>query len=334
MTPRPAERCQQSLARWRGAIEADLLARRAAVPGRRPNLRRKKGRIAVVTDSSCSLPVDRDTQEVLLGPVGANIISVPLPVMIGEQIYPETSEELDRDLPLALAQGNPVRTSRPSPGRLLNSYQALRDQGYAGVVSIHLSAKLSGTVEAARLAAGQLDFPVTVVDSRQAGLGLGHAVIDAAITAQLGGTLESVAEAATRSAHAAESLFVLPHLDQLRRGGRINAMSTLIGGLLWVKPLLQLVDGEIQPVERPRTMPRALERLQARVAQHAHAMDAPRLGVHGFGNPAQSLELAEALAPLSASPVPVVDLPPVLGAHLGLGALAVSLNPALPAAPP
>ncbi|EXF24673.1 hypothetical protein BG28_04430 [Nesterenkonia sp. AN1] len=330
MSPRPAERCQQSLARWRSALEADLLARRAAVPGRKPNLRRKKGRIAVVTDSSCSLPVDRGTQEVLLGPVGVNVISVPIPVMIGDQIYPETSHELDRDLPLALAQGSPVRTSRPSPGRLLESYESLRAQGYAGVVSIHLSAKLSGTVEAARLAAGELDFPVIVVDSRQAGLGLGHSVIDAAITAQLGGSLAAVAEAATRSAHAAETMFVLPNLDQLRRGGRINAMSTLIGGLLWVKPLLQLTEGEIQPMERPRTMPRALERLQARVAQHAHGMDAPRLGVHGFGNPAQALELAETLAPLSAAPVPVVDLPPALGAHLGLGALAVSLNPALP----
>lgn len=330
MNPRPAERCQQSLARWRSALEADLLARRAAVPGRRPHLRRRKGRIAVVTDSSSSLPVDRGTQEVLLGPVGTNIISVPIPVMIGDQIYPETSPDLDRDLPMALAVGSPVRTSRPSPGRLMQAYQALQAQGYAGVVSIHLSAKLSGTVEAARLAAGQLDFPVTVIDSGQAGLGLGHAVIDAAITAQLGGSSASVAEAATRSAEQAESLFVLPNLDQLRRGGRINAMSTLIGGLLWVKPLLQLVEGEIHPVERPRTMPRALERLQDRVAQQAHGMTAPRLAVHGFGNQAQALELAEALGPLSASPIPVVDLPPVLAAHLGLGALAVSLNPELP----
>lgn len=327
MASRPGERCQQSLARWREAVEADLLRRRAAVPGRKPNLRKKKGRIAIVTDSSCSLPVDRSTQELVLGQVGCNIISVPIPVMIGDQIYPETSEELDRDLPLALAQGTAVRTSRPSPGRLLRCYQQLQAQGYAGVVSIHLSAQLSGTVESARLAAAQLDFPVTVVDSGQAGLALGHSVLDAAMAAQLGGTLESVAAAASRTADASESLFVLPHLDQLRRGGRINAMSSLIGGLLWVKPLLQLVDGEIHPVERPRTMPRALERLQTRVTEHAHTMESPRLAIHGFGNPAQSLELAEALRPLSAAPVPVVDLPPALGAHLGLGALAVSLSP-------
>ncbi|WP_218220017.1 DegV family protein [Nesterenkonia sp. Act20] len=323
----PPERCQQSLARWRSAVEAELLRRRAALPGRKPNLRRKKGRIAVVTDSSCSLPVDRRTQEVLLGQVGANIVAVPIPVMIGGQIYPETSAELDRDLPLALAQGTEVRTSRPSPGRLLESYQELKDQGYAGVVSIHLSARLSGTVEAARLAAGQLDFPVTVVDSAQAGLALGHSVIDAAMTAQLGGTLSAVAESAARTARDSESLFVLSQLDQLRRGGRINAMATLIGGLLWVKPLLQLVDGEIHPVERPRTMVRALERLQVRVTEQAQSMQFPRIAVHGFGNDLQALQLAEALEPLSATPIPVVALPPALGAHLGLGALAVSLSP-------
>lgn len=312
---------------WARATEAELYARRGRLPGLKPNLRRRRGRIAVVTDSSCSLPVDR------LGQLGMNITSVPIPVMVetaqhDAQIYSEESEELDRDLPLAVAQGTPVRTSRPSPGRLAEAYREIAAQGYAGIVSIHLSGKLSGTVEAAQLAAQDSRIPVVVVDSGQAGLSLGHAVLDAAMTAQLGGSLAEVADAAERTVEASESLFVVPNLEQLRRGGRINALAGIVGNLLWVKPLLHIRDGEVQPLERPRTLPRAIARLTQRVTEAAEKMERPRIVVHGFGNPGQARELAESLQEHSALPVPVVPLPPALGAHLGLGALAVCVSPA------
>ncbi len=323
---------EYSLGEWARATEAELYARRSRMPGRKPSLRRRRGRIAVVTDSSCSLPADRQGR-VELGQLGANIISVPIPVMIepaprDAQIYPEPSAELDRDLPLAVAQGTPVRTSRPSPGRLAEVYRSLADQGYAGIASVHLSGKLSGTVEAARLAAQESPIPVVAVDSGQAGLSLGHAVIDAATAAQLGAGLDEVAEVAGRTAAASHSLFMVPNLEQLRRGGRINALAGILGNLLWVKPLLHIRDGEVQPLERPRTLPRAITRLSARVEEAAAAMDRPRVVVHGFGNPDQARELAEALQEHSAMPVPVVPLPPALGAHLGLGALAVCVSPA------
>lgn len=320
-----------STAEWARAAEAELYARRSRLPGRKPSLRRRRGRIAVVTDSSCSLPTDRQGR-VELGQLGANIISVPIPVMIetaqhDAQIYSEASEELDRDLPLAVAQGSPVSTSRPSPGRFAEVYRDLASQGYAGIVSVHLSGKLSGTVEAARFAAQESRIPVVTVDSGQAGLSLGHAVLDAAMAAQLGGSLGQVAEAAERTAAESESLFVVPHLEQLRRGGRINALAGILGTLLWVKPLLHIRDGEVHPLERPRTMPRAVTRLTARAAEIAERMERPRIVVHGFGNPDQAGELAEALQEHSALPVPVVALPPALGAHLGLGALAVAVSP-------
>lgn len=298
--------------------------------------RRRRGGVAVVTDSSCSLPAE------LLAAARVPVVSVPIPVMIGDQIYAEVSgegtgptgsggsgdqTELDRDLALAVAQGVPVRTSRPSPGRLAQTFGALQEQGFDGIVAIHLSSKLSGTVDAARLAAGEVGIPVQVVDSQQTGAALGHAVLDAAAAAGRGAGLDDVVRTAERSAGAGSSFFVVPSLEQLRRGGRINALASLLGGLLWVKPLLGLQDGEVQLVERPRTMPRAMERLSARVEETASRMDRPRLVVHGFGNVPQAVELADQVAGLSTHPVPVVDLPPSLAAHLGLGALAVCLTP-------
>lgn len=286
----------------------------------------------MVTDSSSSLPTDAEGH-VRMGQVGSNITNVPIPVMIetaqrDAQIYAGASAELDRDLALAVAQGTPVRTSRPSPGRLAEVYHSLADQGYAGIVSVHLSGKLSGTVEAAGLAAQESRIPVRVVDSAQTGLSLGHAVLDAAMTAQLGGSLAEVASAAEETAAVSHSLFVVPNLEQLRRGGRINALAGIVGNLLWVKPLLHIHHGEVQPLERPRTLPRALSRLRARVEEAAAEMDRPRIVVHGFGNPAEARELAEVLQEHSAMPVPVVPLPPALAAHLGLGAVAVCVSPA------
>lgn len=281
----------------------------------------------MVTDATSSLP-PLPQGRVELGTVGTNIRSVPIPVMIGDQIYSTGAPELDRELPLAVAQGAHVRTSRPSPGQLAATYHELRREGYAGAVSVHLSAKLSGTVDAAQLAARQTDLPVAVVDSRQAGLALGQAVIEAAITARLGAGLEETAEVAQSCARGSESLFVVQTLEQLRRSGRITSLASILGTLLWVKPLLGLRGGEVALLERPRTTERAVKRLTERAAEAAGQMPGARIGVHCFGNRSDGVELAAALQPHSSEPVPVVELPHGLAAHLGLGTLAVAVTPA------
>lgn len=286
--------------------------------------RRRRGRIAVVTDSSCSLPAGH------LGPLDDGLVSVPIPVMIGDQIYPEAAdpEELHRDLQLAVAQGISVRTSRPSPGRFAHVYRRLQAEGWAGAVSVHLSSKLSGTVDAARLGAQEAgEMPVRVVDSLQTGCSLGHAVLDAALAAQFGGDLDLVSETAKTTADSSESLFVVPSLEQLRRGGRINTLASVLGTLLWVKPLLEIREGEVALLERPRTLSRATERMSEVVRQRAASLHNPRVAVHFFGDRDSATELADTLADVSSFPVPVVELPPALAAHLGLGALAVCMSP-------
>lgn len=312
-------------------MEDRLLARRAQHPGLKPNLRRRRGRIAIVTDSACALPVNRATGELELGVLGSSIECVPIPVMIDHphhaaQIYPEASPELDRDLPLAVAAGTPVRTSRPSPGRLAAAYRRLQKRGYAGIVSVHLSAKLSGTYDAARLAAAEVDIPVVVVDTRQAGLAQGQAVLEAAITGRLGGTLQETAAAAERAAAATFTSFAVPSLEQLRRGGRINTLASILGSLLWIKPLLGLRNGEVALLETPRTWPRALERLEAVSLAAAEERTSPLIGVHTFGDYPTALRLAKAMEGVSAEPVPVLELPPGVAAHLGLGAVAVTVT--------
>ncbi|TLP79415.1 DegV family protein [Nesterenkonia sphaerica] len=316
---------------WVQALENELHAKRAALRGRKPALRRVRGRTAVVTDAACSLPLDAATGELQLGTLAEHVRVVPIPVMIDAhpqpgQIYPESSAELARDLPIALAQGLPVRTSRPSPGRLAETYQQLHRDGFAAVVSIHLSAKLSGTVDAATLASAEAPLPVTVVDSGQAGLSLGHAVIAAAMTARLGGTQNEVVHTAETVAQSSRSFFAVPSLEQLRRGGRINRVASVLGSVMRVKPLLALREGEVVLLERTHSMPRALQRMSETATAYAETLSRPRIGVQCCGNPGEAADLAAELQPHSPQPVPVVEFPPGLAAHLGLGALGVSVT--------
>ena len=122
------------------------------------------------------------------------------------------------------------------------------------MVSVHLSAQMSGTVESARLAAKESPVPVEVVDSESLGMGLGFAVLSAAAAAAGGRPIDEVAEAAAASGRRRRTaVFYVDTLEHLRRGGRIGAAAALLGSALAVKPLLHLVDGHIEPLEKVRT---------------------------------------------------------------------------------
>ncbi|MER2135576.1 MAG: DegV family protein [Arthrobacter sp.] len=289
-----------------------------AEPARRP-------RVAVVTDSSCSLPEDWGETPALASL--ARIVSMP--VMIGDQIYGEGTDKMIGALALALAQGQEVRTSRPAPGQFEAVYAELAAAGFEAVVSVHLSSKLSGTVDSARLAARSAGLPVHVVDTASVAMGLGYAVQAAARAALAGAEADDVAAAARASAEAAHILFYVPSLDQLRRGGRIGAAAGWFGTLFAVKPILAIRDGLVVPLERVRTAPKALARLEELSREELSRRSGPvRVAVHHFGNEAEAERLASAvIRELPEAEVTLCPLPAVLAAHAGLGVLAVAIAP-------
>jgi len=281
----------------------------------------RRDRVAIVTDTSAALP-----DEVYMLATGAELFVVPIPVMIGEQIYAEDDETLHQDLSIALASGSHIRTSRPSPGRFSATYKHVAEQGYSRILSIHLSSKLSGTVDAARIAAQNSPVPVTVIDSYNAGMSLGNAVLDVLLRTRVGLTADFLATIATRQTKAGRTIFTVPNLDTLRKGGRIPALTGLLGQLLQVRPVMHLQDGAIQLLDKPRSPAKALG-LMTEIATSAETPK--RLVVQAYGNSEIAQTLAETLQEHSSMPVPVVQLPAVLAAHLGLGALGVSISPDL-----
>lgn len=276
------------------------------------------GHVAVVTDSTACLPAEL-THCPLLS-------VVPLQVVIDGKAYDEGVAELD--VAAALRRGAVVTTSRPSPARVLDAYLAAAEAGASAIVSVHLSAEMSGTHAAATLAARDAPVPVRVVDSRSLGMGLGFAVVSAMEAAEAGADAEAVAAAASRRAAGITALFYVDTLDYLRRGGRIGGARAWLGSALAVKPLLHLADGAIEPLERVRTASRALARLVDLTVERAGSAPVDA-AVHHLAAAERAGQIAAALRQRIPGLVDlhVGEVGAVVGAHVGPGLLATVVAP-------
>lgn len=281
--------------------------------------------IALVTDSTASLPVELVERR--------GIIVVPLQVVIGAKSYVEGPDggATPAKVAQALRDFIPVSTSRPTPAAMLEAYEAAANDGATEIVSIHLSAHMSGTFESAQLAAREASVPVTVVDSKQLGMAAGFTVLSAADVLDSGGSRSDAAEAASTRAEAMTSLFYVDTLEYLRRGGRIGPAAALLGSALSVKPLLTLEDGRVGLLEKVRTAARALNRLEELAI--AAAGDQPvDVAVAHLANPDRAGLLARNLRERLASnlgdrEIAVGEVGAVIGAHVGPGMVAVVVAP-------
>jgi DegV family protein with EDD domain len=221
-----------------------------------------------------------------------------------------------------------VSTSRPTPAEFADAYRALSTPC---VVSVHLSAELSGTCDAAAMAAAEVahdGIEVHVVDSRSLAMGLGFAVIAAARAAADGAPAHVVADAAVRRAAATQTIFYVDTLEHLRRGGRIGTAAALLGTALAVKPLLHVDDGRIAALEKVRTTSRALARLEDLAVQHA-GQDLVDVAVQHLAVPERAQALAERLRARvpALGDLHVSEVGAVVGAHVGPGLLGVVVAP-------
>ena len=243
-------------------------------------------RVAVVTDSTADLPAS-------LIPKGLRI--VPLPVRIGSRSGLDGVDVSADDVADALRRHESVSTSRPTPSAFEAAYRAAFEAGAQRVVSVHLSAELSGTWDSARLAAQEFDFgAVRVVDSRSTAMGLGFAVLAAARAAADGAGAGAVQDAAVSTVDRTSCFFYLHTLEYLRRGGRIGAAQAFFGTALSVKPLLYMRNGRIAPMEKVRTSAKAIARLLD-VAVQSAGEDEVDVAVQHLAAPERAADVSAAL---------------------------------------
>ena len=273
--------------------------------------------VVVVTDSSAGLSAELAA--------GNGIRVVPLHILVDNTDLSDGVDPIPEDI-----YDRHASTAGASPADLAAAYRAaLADSAGDGVLAVHLSGLLSGTCAAADLAAADVGAGVRVFDSRSTAMGTGFAVLAAARSAAAGADLDTVAAAAETTAARTHGFIVVQRLDNLRRSGRIGGAAAWLGTALALKPLLKVEDGKLVLAQRVRTASRAIATMVDRVCELAGDRPAD-LAVHHVANPDGAADLAATLAERlpGCPPALIADLGPVLGLHVGAGALGVVVSTA------
>ena len=270
--------------------------------------------IHIVTDSTADLPVDLRQQ------YGIRVI--PLLVYFGAEEFRD-GVDLDADTFYARLQAakDMPRTSQPSVESFVNAYEELLVNEDDFVLSIHVSGKLSGTLNSAHSARGTLGDKasrVAIVDSRSVSAGNGAVVVLAARAAATASTLAEVQAVAEQARERVQLFALVDRLEYLQKGGRIGKAASLVGSMLKINPLLSVVDGEVVPHARIRTHAKAVERMQ----ELALEQDAEMIFV-GYGTNADE---AEAFASHIREARPDIEvrtfrIGPTVGVYTGPGVL-------------
>lgn len=276
-------------------------------------------RVAIVTDSTAYIPQE------IAKKLGISV--VPLNVQWNGSVYDEADPNA-LEVVEALRNGELATTSRPSPERFSVLYDRLAQSGAMEIVSIHISSSMSGTSEAAELAAKSAPIPVHILDSRTVGMAMGYGVIAAALAADEGMSGIEVVEIARRRIAATNIFFSVAKLENLRRSGRISRGASLLATALAIKPILTVEDGHVVAQERVRTQAGAIKRLEE-MAIEATRNRAVDVAVHHLGAAALAEKFASDLrAVLSGvGQVVITEVGAVVGTHVGPGAIAVVIAP-------
>jgi DegV family protein with EDD domain len=274
--------------------------------------------IRILTDSTADIPADEAQAH--------GITIVPLTVFFGEEAYRDGVDldnagfyrklQASKDLP---------RTSQPSPAQFQEQYQRLLAEGAEGILSIHLSSKLSGTYQSACAARDMLaeagnTIPIEVLDTLSISVGMSRAILRAADAAREGRSMQELKALVADELARTRILAVLDTLEFLKRGGRIGNAQALLGNMLSVKPIVSLRDGEVVRVEQPRTRSKAY----ARIAQLVGEMGKIEHISIAEASEDVGQQLAEAIRSVYSGELTFYKLGAVLGTHTGPGTAAVA----------
>jgi DegV family protein with EDD domain len=273
--------------------------------------------VRIVTDSTADIP---PKEAEALG-----ITIVPLTVFFGDEAYLDNIEldnahfyeklQACKDLP---------RTSQPAPALFQEAYTRLIEEGADGIISVHLSSRLSGTYQSACTARDGLpenlrQVPIEVIDSQSVSAGMGMALHKAAAEAQDGLELAEIKAHLLDQFARTRIIAVLDTLEFVKRGGRIGGARAMLGNMLSVKPIIALKDGEVVPLEQPRTRSKAYARVAQLVVE---AGSLAELGI-AASNDEVAQQLTQSLQSVYNGKIGQYKLGASLGTHTGPGTAAV-----------
>ncbi len=273
--------------------------------------------VRIVTDSACDLPQDVVEKH--------KIEVVPLTIRFGDEEFVDRVElGPDQFWEKVAAAPTLPETAAPSAGAFEAAFTRCFDEGASGVVCLTLASRLSATMQAAELAATSAADrgPIRVLDTQAVSLVEGTLAVVAAEHAAAGESPDEIVAAAEEAREASELYATVDTLENLRKGGRIGGAQALLGSMLSIKPIITLVDGEVQPLAKVRTRRKSLQWLVDKIAEgpieHLGVVHADARDLGDF------LAMIEAAAP--GMDVVVAQIGPVVGTHSGQGAVGVTFT--------
>lgn len=274
--------------------------------------------VKIVTDSTADLP---DSLAKELG-----ITVVPIYVRFGEEVFLDRVDMSEDEFYKRLEKTTVhPSTVQPGPQDFLNVYRKLAPKA-DGILSIHISTKLSGTYNSALMAKDMLNTgcPVQVIDSETVTMGLGLLVIVAATMAKKGESADKIVKEVKKTIPKIHLVCLLDTLKYLLLGGRIGKAKALLGSILSVKPMITIKDGEVVPAGQVRTRAKGIDKL---LEFGQNAKNIQDLAVVHSTTPDEAQSLAKQLGPtFDRKRIRMSRVGPALGVHVGPGALIVAIR--------
>jgi len=274
--------------------------------------------IRIVTDSACDLPEDVV--------VDHGIRIVPLAIRFGDEELVDREELSTSEFWARCAQQETLpETAAPAPGQFETAYRELAAGGATGIVVVSLSGALSATMQSAELAARSVadTIPVRVVDSRSVSMGLGTIVLACARAAESGSSLDEIEQLAHDLAARTKVFGALDTLENLKKGGRIGNAKAFLATALAIKPIIEVVDGQVEEGGKQRTRSKALKFLVEKVREYEGSMTDLAV-LHADCSDVD--QFVEMLRPHYAGEIVVGEIGPVIGTHAGRGTIGVAFQ--------
>ncbi|WP_102692894.1 DegV family protein [Rummeliibacillus pycnus] len=274
----------------------------------------------IYADSACDLPKSFYEQN--------NVKIIPLRVQLKEQEYDDIIGVDIQEVYDAIREGELLKTSQASPERFLEEFSALGQSGDEGIY-IAFSSQLSGTYSTAVMMAEQVkekypDLKLTIIDSKCASLGYGLLVKEAVRLREEGFSANEIAEKIRFNAQHMEHLFTVEDLNYLAKGGRLSKASAFIGGLLSIKPVLDVEDGKLIPIEKYRGRKKVFKRIIELMRERGDCLSDQVIAISHSDDLAAAEEMkALIIENFHPKAVEIHLIGSVIAAHTGTGTIAI-----------
>ncbi|MDE3838186.1 fatty acid-binding protein DegV [Bacillus methanolicus] len=276
--------------------------------------------VKILADSACDLPLEfyNEHQTAL----------IPLKVHLDGQEYEDLKTIEPKTVYDAIREGKIPKTSQASPHGLEELFTKMAEANEDGIY-IAFSSELSGTYQTAVMVLEQVkerypDFNLTIVDSKCASLGLGLVVKEAALLANNGVAKEKILEDIRFRCEHMEHLFTVDDLEYLAKGGRVSKASAFLGGLLNIKPLLNVEDGKLIPIEKLRGKKKLLRRIIELMKERGTDLNSQVIGISHADDEATAQEMKNMIEQeFNPKHIEITSIGAAIGSHTGPGAIAV-----------